>query len=366
MAQADIHILTKRELATDPRWDRWYDPDAIATILPVKRKALLENPFAGGDDDPIQLVGTLDGRVVGRLDLVGGALDVLGEHVRCYWGSALYVPEEFRKTLMGVKLILAMQRMHHTVGASGVSRLVYPLYRNLRWLDFELPRYVLVRHSRSVVERYVGAGLAGASARAIADTALRAHGMAIRPWARHRVRRFDAQQISEFPEALAPTLRVSGRAVSGHRSAAWMNWLLRSHFDEQSTRRGLFTVIGPNNEISGYFLVRARTYERITERSFRNLYLGSLQDWAALDPTLKFEHMTLLAVRELAKWNVDAIEVFVPDDESSAGLRRLGFVRAGSMYVLANASEESPLRSPQFATPSAWRVRPAEGESFFS
>ena len=343
MTQTDIHILTKRELATDPRWDRWDDPDAIATISPVKRKALLENPFVGSDDEPIQLIGTLDERVIGRLDLVGGELNVQGADVRCCWGSGLYVPEEFRKTLMGVKLILTMQRMHDTVGASGVSRVAYPLYRNLRWLDFELPRHVLVRHSRSVAERYLGAGLAGASARVIADAALGAYGVAIRPWARHRVRRFDAHEISEFPEGLAQTPRSSGRAVSGNRSAAWMNWLLRSDFDDQPSRRGLFTIVGSNDEISGYFLVRARRYEVVTERSFRNLYLGSLQDWAALDPTLTFEHITLLAVRELAKWDVDAIEVFVPDDESSAGLRRLGFLRAGSMYVLTHASEESPL-----------------------
>jgi len=366
MTQAEIHILTKRELTTDPRWDRWNDPDAIAPIPPEKQKALLENPFVGGDDDPIQLIGTLDGRVIGRLDLVDGALDVLGDEVRCCWGSGLYVPEEFRKTLMGVKLILALQRIHHTVGASGVSRAAHSVYTSLRWLDFELPRYVLVRRSRSVVERYVGGGLAGASARVIADTALRAHGAAIRPWARYRVRRFEARQVSEFPDELAPTLRDSGRAVSGHRSAAWMNWLLHSHFDEESSRRGLFTISGPNDEIAGYFLVRARRYEVLTEREFRNLYLGSLQDWAALDPTLTLEHITLLAVKEMAKWNVDAIEVFVPDDESSAGLGRLGFMRAGSMYVLVNGSNESPLSAPDLGTPGAWRVRPAEGEAFFS
>lgn len=366
MTQANVHILTKRELTTDPRWDRWDDPDVIAPIPPVKQKALLENPFVGGDDDPIQIIGTLDGRVVGRLDLVGGALNVLGEEVPCCWGSGLYVPEEFRKTLMGVKLILTLQRMHHTVGASGVSRAAYSVYKNLRWLDFELPRYVLVRHSRSVVERYLGPGPAGATARVVADTALRAYGVAVRPWARHRVRRFEAQQVSEFPIGLAPRLRVSSRAVSGHRSAAWINWLLHSHFDEQSSRRALFTIRGPNDETAGYFLVRARKYDVLTVRSLRNLYLGSLQDWAAFDSTLTLEHITLLAARELAKWNVDAIEVFIPDDESSAGLRRLGFMRAGSMYVLVNGSNESPLSAQELATPSAWRVRPAEGESFFS
>jgi hypothetical protein len=364
MAQTEIHTISRSELATDPGWDRWHDPDAIAPISPRKRKALLENPLARGDDDPVQLVGTLDGRVIGRLDLVGGSLHVHGKEVPCYWGSALYVPEEFRRTLMGVKLILAMQRMHHTVGASGVSRLVYPLYRNLRWLDFELPRFVLVRRSRPIVERYVGGGVLGAGVRTIADATLRAHGSFLSAWTRLRVSPFKAEQMPEFPEALASRLRACDGLVVGHRSPAWINWLLRSSFDEAPSRRALFGVIGTNGHVAGYFLVRARTYELVTERKFRNLHLGSLQDWAAFDASLRFEHITLLAARELFKWHVDAVEVCVPHDQPSVGLARVGFVRIGSMYILVNVTEKSPLS--QVTKPEAWRLRPVEGDNFFS
>jgi hypothetical protein len=364
MANTEIHLISRRELATDPGWDRWHDPDAIAPISPIKQKALLENPLARGDDDPIQLVGTLDARVIGRLDLVGGALDVHGEEVPCTWGSALYVPKEFRKTLMGVKLILTMQRMHDTVGASGVSRLVYPLYRNLRWLDFELRRFVLLRRTRSLVERYVGRGVLGTGVETIADAALSAHGSLLSAWTRLRVREFETQEMAEFPEALASRLPLCDRRIVGHRSAAWINWLLRSSFDEPPSRRALFSVVGRDGHAAGYFLVRARRYDVLTDRNLRNLHLGSLQDWAAFDPTLRFEHITLLAARELFKWNVDAVEVCVPHDQSSAGLARLGFVRVGSMYTLVNVSQKSPLS--HLAKSEAWRLRPAEGDNFFS
>jgi hypothetical protein len=365
MVDTQIHILTREDLAADPRWDRWNDPDDIARIAPVKLKALLDNPFVGEGDDPIQLLGTLDNRVIGRLDVVAGALEIPGEQVRCLWGSGLYVPKEFRTTLMGVKLILTLQRLHHTVGASGVGRKVYPIYRDLRWRDFELPRYVLVRHSRALVEHYFGDGAVGAGARAVADLGLRAHGVLTSAQVRRLARRFVVQQLQEFPHALTQKPYAFDRPVSGNRGASWMNWLLRSQFDEGQLQRGLFAVLSPKDEILGYFVIRARKYEEVTQRSIRNIHLGSLQDWATFDATLRFQHVALLAVRELARWNVDAIEVFVPGDESSTGLGRLGFVRVGSMYVLVNASKESPLSSPQFATPNAWRVRPNEGESFF-
>ena len=364
MAQTEIHFISRRELATDPGWDRWQDPDAIAPISPIKRKALLENPLARGEDDPIQLVGTLDGRVIGRLDLVAGALDWNGEQVPCDWGSALYVPEEFRNTLMGVKLILALQRLQPTVGASGVSRQVHPLYSNLRWLDFEFPRFVLLRRSRPIVERYVGRGVLGSSVRTIADAALRTHGTLLSAWTRLRLREFEADEIPEATEAIASRLPFRDRAVVGHRSAAWMDWLLRSSFYEPPARRALFGVVGTDGQPAGYFLVRARTYEVVTEREFRNLHLGSLQDWAAFDPSLRFEHIALLAARELFKWNVDAVEICVPPDQSSAALARLGFVHVGSMYMLVNVSAGSPLR--HLAEREAWRLRPAEGDNFFS
>jgi hypothetical protein len=366
MAETDIHVITRRELRTDPRWDRWDDPESIAPIAPEKKAALLSNPLAGEDDEPVQLLGTVAGRIAGRLDLVAGALQVDGQSVRCEWGSGFYVPEEFRKTLLGVKLVLAAQRTHDTVGASGSSRTASMLYRNLRWRTFELPRLVLIRRSRPVVERYVGTQRVGKSVRVLADAGLLAHGAMLGAWIRGRVRAFDVEQIAEFPAPLATAVPVADRPVAGHRSPAWINWLLRSKFDEAPSRRGLFSVVGSGGEIVGYFLIRARTYASATRRDLRNIHLGSLQDWAAFDPALRFEHIALLAVRELYRWKVDAVEVCVPDDESGAGLRRLGFVRVGSMFIQVNAARESPLTAPRFGTTKAWRLRPAEGDNFFS
>jgi hypothetical protein len=239
------------------------------------------------------------------------------------------------------------------------------LYRSLRWSEFELPRFVLVRRSRSVVERYIGTGVLAATARVIADVALRAHGQLLRGWIRARARAFQVEQIAEFRSALAPRIPTDGR-IAGYRSPAWIDWLLRSRFDDPPSRRALFRVTSSTGETAGYFLLRARTYDSITQREFRNLHLGSLQDWAAFDPALRFEHVVLLAVRELFKWNVDAVEVCVPGDESAVRLGRLGFVRIGSMFIHVNASKDSPLRARQFETPAAWRLRPAEGDNFFS
>jgi len=366
MAKPEIHVVTKRELATDDRSDRWHDPELIAPVAPVKRRALLENPFVGGDDDPVQLLGILGDRVIGRLDLVAGALDVRGETIPCCWGSAFYVPVEFRSTLVGVNLVLTQQRMNSTVGASGVSRIATGMYQNIRWREFEFPRFVLLVRSRPLVERYLGGGLVGAGSRRIFDAALSVHGGIVRASARARARGFEVEEVSEFPESLEDRLGSSDRPVAGHRSAAWINWLLRSAFEDAPTRRGLFLIVAADGTVAGYFLARARVYEEATQRQLRNLHLASLQDWAAFDPALRFEHIVLLAARELLRWKVEMIEVYVPDDETIGDLRKLGFARAGSMFTFVRADEASPLSASEFAAPSAWRLRPGDGESFFS
>ncbi len=190
-------------------------------------------------------------------------------------------------------------------------------------------------------------------------------GRIFRAVTRVRARGFEVEQVTEFPTALrigcvSPIGRWSGSLGSLDQLAASI--CIR----RLPWRRALFLVVASDGSVAGYFLVRARVYEEGARRRLRNLHLASLQDWAAFDPALRFEHIVLLAIRELLRWRVDAIEVCVPVDETSPGLRKLGFVRAGSMFTFVKPAEGSALSAPEFATPGAWRLRPAEGDSFFS
>ena len=138
--------------------------DSFAVLSPQKRRALLENPLSDSDDDAVQFLGVRGGRAAGRLDAIVGRFDVCEAGMRaapstavpCLWASYLYVPPEHRNTLLGVTLVLKLQQSHANVAVCGVAQVVLPLYQKLRWRDFEMPGYILLRRSRSVVERYVG------------------------------------------------------------------------------------------------------------------------------------------------------------------------------------------------------------------
>jgi len=81
---------------------------------------------------------------------------------------------------------------------------------------------------------------------------------------------------------------------------------------------------------------------------------------------VSFEHIVLFAVHELARWDVDAVEVCVPPDVVRPHLGRLGFRRVGEMHVVVRPAASSMLALPENADPSRWRVRPGEGDYSFS
>jgi hypothetical protein len=344
----------------------------LARLTPEKRLALLENPTHGDDQDPVQLVGTRDGRVIGRLDLFTGEAIVDGKPVPILWTSHLAVPEEFRKTLMGITLILKMHGLLHTVGACGVSVMAYPLFEKLKWRQFPMARHLAVRRSRFVIEKHVGAGWLGKLATVLADGALLGHRAILAGWSRVRTARLDCRPLpADDPEhdtRFDALLGALPERVRFHRSARWVKWIVNYNFDnDPRNRRAAFGIYARDGTLAAYFLIRFRYYETATHRGYRNVMLGSLMDWAIFDPqAVRLSQLILLAMRELARGGVDAIEICLPEEPGVPSLRRWGLLRVGVLHVMVKTGTGSPLASAEFANAANWRVRPAEGDNAFA
>jgi hypothetical protein len=365
--KTSLHVVSRAELAEGDHLDRWHDPDGIVPLSPPKRATLLANPLGRGDEEPVQIIGTRGRRVIGRLDLLSGRLVVDREPVDCLWGSALYVPESQRDSLMGVQLVLKMQALHHTVASCGISRLAYPLFARLKWLDVAMPRYVLVRHSRAVLERRLSDSV-GRAAVPVVDAALLGQRGLLSAWLAVTARGLRCEEAEALPTEASAALRELGADVATYRSPEWVSWLRAYAFDaEPRSRRALFLVRDRRDRPVAYFLVKARVYEEASGEGYRDLYLGSLGDWAVIQPgAVDLRRIVLFAVAELSKWGVDAVEMCVPPDEDLSSVRRLGFRRAGDLHLMVRASSRSPLSDRARSSPGSWRVRPADGDNFFS
>ena len=297
---------------------------------------------------------------MGRLILEERDIDIL-------WFSHLYVSEQFRKTLMGLTLTLKTQNMFSVVSVCGAGHKALPIFQKLGWLDLCMPRMMLIRRSKPIVQRFLGTGAIGKIGSVGADMGLAAlRGLSQVPRLL-TVRKLDCRHMDKFPPAndhLFP--RHKGR-ICFHRSANWVNWLLQNNFTtDPRNRQDLFGLFTTNDNMVGYFLTKVRFHQTATEREFKNILLGSLSDWAIFDTdALRFPQIALLATRELLKMKIDAVEVCLPDATHISTLKRMGFANVGQMHVNLHADKTSPLSISVNQDPQKWVVRPAEGDYFF-
>lgn len=372
-----LHVVTRGELEANDYGARWEDmeekaPDGttvtIVRMNPEKRRAILESPLPYGDDDPVRIVATVDGRAIGRCDVLPGLVEVRGEVVPCLIGSSLYVVEPWRDSLAGPKIVMRLNKLHHTIIGCGVSRAALPVFTGLRWRPVAMPRYVLVRRSRPVVERYLGPGAATDVASLAADGALALHWGALAAARALSCSELSVEQAERLPpevDGLSEPRRYEVEVWHGREN---VNWLLAQSFRADPTaRKGLYLVRDRRGRIVAYFLTKARLWEHASRRGFRNLFLGALADWTIFDPSaVRFEQLALLAARELGRIGVHAVEYCLPPDERDARLARLGCRNVDAMYFIAHLSKESPLVRLGLDDPAEWRIRPASADHYFT
>ena len=366
-AEVRLHVVSKADAVEKNGLAPWDDPDAIAVLSPGKLRVIRTNPLSAGPDDPARIIGTYANQVVGCLDILPGRLIVAEEEVSCLWASGLFVSPRFRQLGMGAMLLLRFQELHHTVAACSVTEEAYPLYQKLHWLDFPLRRYISVRRSRAVLERYAPGRASAAAGTLLVDSTLAAHRALAASARTLRLRGLSREEVDRLPTELDDLMARPDKPAAFHRSAAWVNWVLDNSFESHpQDRRGLFLVRDRRGRCVAYFLITSRFYERASRRELRNLLLGSLQDWMILDKSaIDVEQLVLLAVRELSSWGVAAVEVCLGEDDLIPRLWRWGVRRVEDLHLLVKANAGSPLRDERFASPAAWRLRPADGDYAF-
>lgn len=361
--QLALHILRRPDVQAGTIYSTWERGDELARLSEAKRAMMLDNPLTLGPDEPMQIIGTKGGRVIGRMDLIAGRLIAGATDVPLLWGSGYFVPEEDRATMMGVMLLMKTQQAHHTVGAHGPSQMAYPLYAKLKWIDVPLQRYILLRSARSIVRRYVGGGPLGAAARAGANLALAAHRALLA--VRGVTAGLNYTPIDRMPAELDAAIAPPSDKARGHRSAAWINWLLRHSFGEGPRHeRRLFLVTRPGaTDPLGYFLLKIKFLPVATHRGFPDLTLASLADATSFDlARCPPRALAMLAFRAAAEHGADALEVCQGPSDPPTYSRTLGFVPAGQMHLMLRAAPPSPLADPRWKQPEHWSIRLGDGE----
>jgi hypothetical protein len=355
-----IEVRTKKDLRERPADS--LNQAGLETISQDLRELLLANPMTNGDDgEPVQILGVKERQVIGRMNLLCGQICVEGHNVPILWGSGFAVPPEHRPTGVGLMILLRMQGLPYTVGAVGASQMAAPLYNKLKWIDLVAPRFVLLRRARPVLERYLGAGFLSRVASAVGDVGLRALGHGFAMMTRLATRGLRVEALDRMPEELDPQLRRIDKPAFCPRSVAWLNWILTARGGSPA----LWLVRDRQGRPAGYFVITHRRHDEGGGGKWRNFVLGSVKDWMTFDPLAVTDaQLVRLAIDQLMRREVDAIDVCVAEPEVGNALRHCGLSRMGGMHFTFRPLPNTPLAKDQYHHLDAWRFRPADGDYF--
>ena len=221
-----------------------------------------------------------------------------------------------------------------------------PVYERLGYFDLSLPRHVLIRRTGSLVEPRLGTGALGRTAAAAGDFVAGGHRRLLGLASRARGRGLGLEHRETFPAELEPRLLEQPAPFSMHRSAAWIDWVVRESFTD-AHRRALYVVTTSGGEPVAYVLLKARVYSSVTKWNLERFNLGSVVDWRIFEPkAVGLEQLILLTLERLRR----------------LGRRRRRGMR--SARVRAGAPEAS--RLPARPAPSTWCFVAAEGSALAS
>lgn len=353
-----ITLTTRKELSDVGYGDVRAD---LATLSSEFHRLLRTNPMSIGDDEPVQILGTSDGRVIGRMNIIAGRVCVAGHVVPILWGSGFTVSPEHRNSGVGAMILLAMHGLPVTVAVIGPSQLAIPLYRKLRWVELVVPRYVLPRRARPIAEAYLRNRRLREIADSVGDAVLRPTAKLIATVTALRTRGLFVERVGQMPQSLDVDLRNLERRAYCPRSAAWVDWIISA----RSGDPGLWLVRERCGQVVGYFVVSHRHHESAGGGRWKDVVMGSVKDWMTFDADAVTDaQLVALAIVELIKRDVDAIDVCVADPGVGYSLRLCGMVRMGDMHVMFRPVRGTPLAEAEYRDVRAWRLRPADGDYF--
>jgi hypothetical protein len=356
-------VIRRSEFLCGSYRGRFDDPEGLLETGDRFSQLIRENPF-GDDDDPVQLIAHRGGRVVGRSGLIAGRIQAGFMSVLVYWGSGLRVSPDFRRQGIARKLVKLRMQLHHTVGGCGPARTTTNLYRSLNWIEFRMPRCLLVLKSKSILQRCLG-GSCSKYLRPVFDMALVAQRQRIIWRSKRALKIYHIEQVDFFPSSLAADLQTDDPAVSlrSVRSVESINLLLRLG----GTACQKCLLVRCDHRVVGYVIVRAAYHENLPGLNLPNFIMGAVKDWRTFDSTKIDEfRLILVGLMALMKMDADVIEATPTQYPTVRQLRSLGMFTKDALKLFLHATEDSPLVArPGFSDPNHWAFTAAEGDNFF-
>jgi len=329
---------------------------------------MLSNPLNQSDDEPMQLLGVVEDKIVGNVDLIPGKILLKnGESRKFLWVARFGVHESARSSLLGLKLIKQTQALSEIVAVCGVSQQALPVYKSFRWTHFELPRFILLRRSGSVLSRGLKSETLGRILSTVVDPMLgRYTRWLLRETNRDLHVLMSTTKDASVSKALAFGLQETRTVCTfAPRTVDGLHWRLMSAEVQDPRDANLLITAMHGNAAVGYVLLKLRFHPVASVRGFKNVFLATLLDWMVLRPEqIDFKTIVKIACREALVQGADAVEICGSNQHEIDALRTMRLPRIGSTHFFWRAAKGCGLDDLAFREQEQWMVRVGDDDLF--
>ena len=332
----------------------------------AKLKAFQNNPVLQSSEECAQLIGLVDGRMIGGscpfpIRVVADGIVYWGES-----GSTLWVEPEYRKTGLAIDLLEVSQTLSpdKITIACGISHKARPIYRLMGFKVFTFQQVLWIRRSRGYLKNKLK-GWMRVPGCFLLDRLLDIYGLWIRCAGRFLNASWSVQRV--LPDEHDKIVLIEAMVKQdAHRfredhNAAWFKWLLENNYCGESQQQSLYLAY-KGGVLVGFFMLLVQNSQQENSETG-----GRIIEWGCHAGFEKLEPQLLLQAFLTFNRNLDVVALECAEKRSVRFLKRLGLIELGNQVMVIKALEDSPLlRHDGYDLQENWRMRPANGDHGFS
>lgn len=352
-------VRTVRGLTDDERFSAFEDPHGLLPFAPCKLKAYRENPYLKDLDQPCQLIGVKDGKVIGRRNSFPSRIVADGVVYDTRISGSVYVDPTARSSLYAISLL--NQALKFPNGDLNINCMLsvqnQKFYRLYGASLFPLVEFDAGGRWNRYYKSGNPPGWKKWAARVLNAMVSIANYMldygrwrGLPDW---EVREIDISDEASIKNA-CNLINADKHRYREEITPEWIKWTLTNDFLSENNRGAMYCVYEGDN-IVGFALTRGRAKENTSKIYEWQLSVGYEKREA--------EFLSLVAKRLCRYGSRIAIWIGEDSEETIAELKKR-FPSVGRNYVVVTIADGSRFGNFDGIRDSKnWRLRPGMGDA---
>lgn len=328
---------------------------AAYVLTPSRIAAAFNCPFNISKNYCAFFFINVDGIIAARSQLFGTQFYAKGKVIPAGSGSSLETAEPYRKSGVGAEVMLffATNKEYDFFIASGISQEALPLYYKLRFYVLEFPRLMLIRNSRSILERGGLKGFAlNAASRLINIPLNLLYSFGVMKGKR-LIKKYEVEKVTHVPEWVDDIVLNDGHEYMELHDHRWLQWNLDYNFRGLSLDIQSFYTIKKDGIPLGFFMTKERFREKAGGK-LKNILIGSIVEWGSADENILSETDIYKLSLTTFSSNLDIIETATANKRSVKEMLYCGFIPHGYAHI---ALKDKKKQYKDASDIRRWRIR---------